>query len=500
MKKLLFFLISALALTYSFAQNVAINADASLPNSSAMLDVKSANKGLLMPRVALTGTDDITTIASPVASLMIYNTATTTGTTAVTPGYYYRTATAWQKMMNVPNGTTTGQMLYWSGTEWLTIAPGSAGQYLQFGLNNLPNWTGAVFASLTTTAVSGTSYYYAATAGGNIANDGGSPVTARGVCWSTSPNPTITNSKTTDGAGTGIYSSTLTGLLPSTLYYVRSYATTTPGTGYGNEISFTTVPHSLPAVSTIAVTGITADRANSGVNATAENGSPVTAKGVCWSTSPNPTIANSKTTNGTGLGSVSSIITGLTVNTLYYLRAYATNSFGTAYGTELSFSTATTVNIGESYQGGIVAYILQAGDPGYIAGQIHGLIATPSDQSSGILWTSNAVLNATSTSLGQGTNNTFQMWNQGSLSDRAGSICYSLVFGGYSDWFLPSKDELNKLYLNRVAIGNFNNTGVYWSSSGINSPASNGWAQQFVDGIQLNNRTAASFVRAIRKF
>ena len=80
MKRTLSLSIVTLITAFSYAQNVAINADASLPNSSAMLDVKSANKGLLMPRVALTGKDDITTIASPVASLMIYNTATTTGT------------------------------------------------------------------------------------------------------------------------------------------------------------------------------------------------------------------------------------------------------------------------------------------------------------------------------------------------------------------------------------------------------------------------------------
>ena len=105
MKKLVVLFVSALAITNAFAQNVAINADASLPNSSAMLDVKSASKGLLIPRVALAGTADVTTVPSPATSLMVYNTsAAGTGTTAVVPGYYYWNGSAWVRLVS---STTT---------------------------------------------------------------------------------------------------------------------------------------------------------------------------------------------------------------------------------------------------------------------------------------------------------------------------------------------------------------------------------------------------------
>lgn len=77
-----------------------------------------------------------------------------------------------------------------------------------------------------------------ATCEGNITNDGGSTVVARGVCWSLSPNPTVANSKTTDGIGTGVFVSQITGLTPGTIYYLRSYATTQAGTSYGSEKHF----------------------------------------------------------------------------------------------------------------------------------------------------------------------------------------------------------------------------------------------------------------------
>ena len=179
-----------------------------------------------------------------------------------------------------------------------------------------------------------------ATSGGNVTSDGGANVTARGVCWSTSQNPTISNSHTTDGSGTGSFTSNITGLTANTTYYVRAYATNEKGTSYGEEKSFTTmVNESMPVVTTNEVTNITQTTATSGGNVTSDGGANVTARGVCWSTSQNPTISNSHTTDGNGTGSFTSSITGLTANTTYYVRAYATNEKGTSYGEQRSFTT-----------------------------------------------------------------------------------------------------------------------------------------------------------------
>jgi hypothetical protein len=178
-----------------------------------------------------------------------------------------------------------------------------------------------------------------AISGGNITNENGGTVTTRGICWGTFPNPTITNNKTTNGTGPGSFVSNLTGLQPATLYYVRSYATNNVGTSYGNGISFTTASVSVAVVTTTAASLITQSTATSGGNVTSAGGASVTARGVCWSTSASPTTANSKTANGSGTGEFTSSISGLMVGTTYYVRAYAINSAGTAYGNETSFTT-----------------------------------------------------------------------------------------------------------------------------------------------------------------
>ena len=214
------------------------------------------------------------------------------------------------------------------------------GEEKSFTTIPVPQITTADVTSITTNT---------AVCGGNVTSDGGATVTARGVCWSTSPNPTISNSKTTDGTGTGSFTSNITILTENTTYYVRAYATNSNGTAYGEEKRFTTFAKYLPQVTTLNVTSITVNTAVCGGNVTSDGGGTVTARGVCWSTSPNPTISNSKTTNGTGTGSFTSNITGLTANTTYYVRAYATNEKGTAYGGEKSFTIATGTINGHDY-------------------------------------------------------------------------------------------------------------------------------------------------------
>lgn len=194
---------------------------------------------------------------------------------------------------------------------------------------------------ITTTASSITTA--TATAGGNITDAGTSTVTVRGVCWSTTANPTIANSKTTDGSGVGVFSSSITGLTSGITYHIRAYATSSVGTSYGSDITFTTLG-TAPTVTTNTVTNITNATVKTGGNVTSSGTSTVTARGVCWGTTTNPTITNNnKTIDGSGIGTFTSTINGLTPATTYHIRAYATNIDGTAYGSDLSFTTSAIV-------------------------------------------------------------------------------------------------------------------------------------------------------------
>ncbi len=244
-----------------------------------------------------------------------------------------------------PDGNNPGDMLYWNGTSWLLLPAGQPGQFLQFAASNRPQWSGPLFSTITTDAASSIRGS-TATSGGNITSDGGASVTARGVCWSESANPTIMDSKTTDGTGTGTFASSITGLTPLTEYFARAYATNNAGTAYGNEILFTTTSAIAPTMSTAEVTIISPTSSASGGSITDDGGAEVTARGVCWSETTNPTIAlETKTEDGAGAGAFISTMTGLTQGTTYYVRAYATNVAGTSYGNELNFEAGKVKDI-----------------------------------------------------------------------------------------------------------------------------------------------------------
>ncbi len=169
--------------------------------------------------------------------------------------------------------------------------------------------------------------------------DGGSEVSVRGICWAATANPTTSNSKTTNGAGTGIFTANMTGLTPGSSYHVRAYATNSVGTDYGNDVPFTASPVT-PTLTTAAITSPTRTTAVSGGDITNNGGAAVTARGVCWSTSSGPVATGLHTSDGTGSGTFISNITSLSPSTTYYVRAYATNTAGTSYGNERSFTTS----------------------------------------------------------------------------------------------------------------------------------------------------------------
>ncbi len=405
------------------------------------------------------------------------------------------------------NTTTNGLGMGVFSSSLSGLSPNTTYYYRAYATNSVGSAYGNIMSFRTSTSpvvlTSGTSYITltGVNSGGYISSDGGATVTARGICWSTTSNPTLASNITINGLGVGSYNSILSNLNPNTTYYIRAYATNSIGTSYGNEISFTTLNYNLPTVTTNTISSITSLSASSGGNVTSDGGTTVTARGVCWSTTTIPTLASSLTSNGLGVGSFISSLSVLTPNTTYYVRAYATNSIGTAYGATVTFKTS--IKIGDTYGGGIVAYVLQSGDPGYIAGDNHGIIAASSDRSSGIRWYNGAYTNtnASGTTIGTGNSNTNSIVSiQGAVS-YAAKLCSDLVLGVYSDWYLPSKDELNKLYLNRSIIGNFNSTALsnYWSSSQYNDYTA--YCIQFSSGnINQAYKDKLFLVRAIRSF
>lgn len=341
---------------------------------------------------------------------------------------------------------------------------------------------------------------YSATTGGIIDTTGGFNCTARGVCWRLSPNlPYVYDSNTVDGSGTGTYTSVMTGLKPGKTYNVRAYCTNQMGTFYHFAYQSVTTPPVPPELTTGNIIGYTYPTALSGGNITYDGGAPITARGVCWNLnwggSP-PTLSDAHTVDGTGTGIYSSTITGLAHGTHYRARAYATNSAGTTYGNIVDF--VSQLSVGQPYQGGVVAYIFQSWDPGFVWGEVHGLIASINSSIGTAEWGCGYTWVNTNQNILTGQTNTNNILAACPTPGIAARLCDDYVSNGYSDWFLPSINELEKIHMNRNAIGYL--PGWYWSST-QSTNSGDAWGVSFItDNSGTAVKGAMGYVRAVRYF
>jgi len=261
----------------------------------------------------------------------------------------------------------------------------------------------------------------------------------------------------------------------------------------------------LPTITTTSPSSVGVDSVVIGGNITNDGGSSIVLRGVCYSTSPNPNMGNSRTEDGSGTGSFNTVLRGLTSSTTYYAKSYAKNSNGVVvYGNEITFTTSS-ITIGSNFAGGIVFYVDSTGQ--------HGLVCAPSDQ--GVAeWGCNCFeIGGLSFSLGSGLTNTNRITSICLQNGIAAEICSNLQLNGYSDWFLPSINELQLMWNNLRGtpnsptpnLANFSTQSPYWSSSEpSNYPcyalAIDFWQGNMVTRNKYMGQNYGSRVRAIRSF
>ena len=261
----------------------------------------------------------------------------------------------------------------------------------------------------------------------------------------------------------------------------------------------------LPTITTNSPSSVGIDSAIIGANITNDGGSPIILRGICYSTTPNPNMGNQRTEDGSGTGSFSTTLSGLNPSTTYYARSYAKNTNGVVvYGNEVVFS-AQSILIGSSYAGGIVFYVDSTGR--------HGLVCAPNDQ--GVAeWGCNCFeIGGLSFSLGSGLTNTNRITSICLQTGIAALLCSNLELNGFTDWYLPSINELQLMWNNLRGtpnspspnLANFSTQSPYWSSSEpSNYPcyalAIDFWQGNMVTRNKYMGQNYDSRVRAIRSF
>jgi len=300
------------------------------------------------------------------------------------------------------------------------------------------------------------------------------------------------------------------------------------GIGWAN-LELSNSSGTVPTVSTFPISTFGFSSATFSGSVLNNGGKPILAKGLCYSTAPNPNISDFVTTIDTGMGSFNYSVQNLSQGTTYYVRAFAQNANGTAYGTQEVFTTKETLAVGDTFGGGIVGYILQPGDFGFVSGEQHGIIVCNTDFLSvptGYGWcgqtatggypTSNLnVLSFDSTKCTRrilgGAHNTNLI-----LQSCPNIINPSIVrmvdgwsYNGYSDWLVPTLDDLYAIKTNQTIINQSLATGYklqsggqdYWSSTTFGN--SNVFVVEFgasYTGNSYISTTNNGYTRPVRYF
>ncbi|MBQ3789259.1 MAG: carboxypeptidase regulatory-like domain-containing protein [Bacteroidales bacterium] len=466
---------------------------------------------------------------------------------------------AWiTSVSNITNPITPGQTVTVTvAIDRSRLASGANSTILHVVSNNGSNEitvkaTGLDLPTVTTSNVSNITAS-SATCGGNVTADGGSYVTERGICWGTSNLPTIDGNHQAMGQGNGTFTCNMSNLEPDNVYYVRAYATNNRGTAYGEQKQFTTTS-GLPIVTINTVTNITATSATCGGSISDNGGFSVTDKGLVWSTSQYPTLNDNHVSLGSGNAPFTGSMTNLTIGTTYYVRAYATNANGTSYSsTQRTFTTGnglptvTTTNVTMS-GGSVVSGGNVTSDGGYpvtARGICYGVYPNP-DLSGAYTHTTNGTgtgyytsvidttvgtelyvrayaTNANGTAYGEQVimnleylslptftynGHTYRVapdphtWYNEYISwESANTYCENLTAYGYSDWRMPTIEELETMYQNRNSIGGFIDTynhpnftyhSLYHSSTLCTSTGSSHYRLDWSSGSRLQSQNYES--------